>query len=210
MNDLVDLPSGTGLGELKVDRILTVPNLLTTLRLLCIPLFVYLLLYRESRGWAAFLLGVLASTDWIDGYVARRFNQGSNFGKMYDPAVDRLMMVVAIVAIIIDGAVPLLYAWIVVVREVLVSLWVVVITALGAKRMDVTRWGKIGSFANMCAVPWFLFANEPSFSPAVREAWNIAAWCAAVPGVILSVAAAIQYFLLGSQALREGRAAAVA
>ena len=118
-----------GLGDLAVDRIVTLPNIITTVRLACVPLFLWLLFGRDAPGWAGFLLGTLGATDWVDGYVARRFDQTSNFGKMYDPTVDRFMMVVGIVAIIVDGAAPWWFAWLILVREVLVSLWVVAITA---------------------------------------------------------------------------------
>jgi len=202
-----DHPDGTSLGEYEVDRILTVPNLITTVRLLCLPLFLYLLFGRDSQGWAGFTLGCLAVTDWIDGYVARRFNQSSTFGKMYDPTVDRLMFVVSIVAIMIDGSAPLWICWVVLAREVLVSVWVVYITASGGKRMNVTWWGKVGAFANMAAFPWFLFAAETTWSDPWREGWRIAAYVVAVPGVIFSVLSAWQYIGLGREALAEGRAA---
>lgn len=206
MPELFEHPEGTSLGDVEVDRLLTVPNLITTVRLLCVPLFLVLLFARDSRGWAAFLLGTLGATDWVDGYIARRFNQSSTFGKMYDPTVDRFMLVVAIVAIIVDGAVPLWYAGLILVREVVVSLWVVFITVNGAKRMNVTWWGKVGTFANMCAFPWFLFANETSWTEGWRDFWNVAAYAAAIPGIVFSLLAAYQYFTLGRVALAEGRA----
>jgi cardiolipin synthase len=208
--ELFEHPHGTSLGEVEVDRLLTVPNLITTIRLLCVPLFLYLLFGRDSHGWAAFLLGTLGATDWVDGYIARRFNQSSTFGKMYDPTVDRFMLVVAIVAIIVADSVPLWYAIVVLVREVLVSMWVVYITARGAKRMNVTWWGKVGTFANMCAFPWFLFAHEQSWTTGWRDFWTVMAWCAAVPGLIFSLFAAWQYVSLGRRALAEGRDAAAA
>lgn len=203
---IFERPTENTIGDLEVDRLLTAPNLITAIRALCIPLVPYLLLIRDSRGWAGFAMGLIVSTDWIDGYVARRFNQGSTFGKMFDPTVDRVLMIVAIVAIIVDGAVPLWYSLTIVIREVVVSLWVVTITAMGAKRMNVTWWGKCGTFANMAAFPWFLFAHEQTFSSGVRTFWNIAAYTAAIPGVILSLAAAAQYVPLGLRALAEGRA----
>ena len=203
---LIHRPEEEGLGDLTVDRLLTWPNAITTLRLLCIPLFLYLLFVRDSRGWAGFLLGLIGCTDWVDGYVARRFNQTSNFGKMYDPTVDRLLMVVGIVAVLIDGSAPTGYSIIILVREVLVSLWVVGITSLGAKRMDVTWWGKCGAFANMGAFPAFLLANEQTFGPVWRTGWLIFAWSLAVPGVLFSFLAAGQYVVRGRQALAEGRA----
>ena len=204
---LFEHPDGISTGEIEIDRILTVPNVITTVRALCIPLFVYLLFGRNSPGWAAFVLGLLGATDWVDGYVARRFDQTSTFGKMYDPTVDRLMMVVAIISIIVDGSVPLWYALVILVREVLVAIWVVFITVgLGAKRMNVTWWGKVGTFANMCAFPWFLFAAETSFSGTTRDVWRVLAYCAAIPGVVFSLLAAWQYVVLGRQAIAEGRA----
>lgn len=206
MPDLFEHPEGTSTGEIEVDRLLTVPNLITTVRLLCIPLFLYLLIGRDSPGWAAVLLGALGATDWVDGYVARRFGQTSTFGKMYDPTVDRLMLVVAIVAIIATGTAPRWYSVPVLVREVLVGAWVATITLLGAKRMNVTWWGKCGTFANMCAFPWFMFSREPSFSDATQRVWAVLATIAAVPGVIFSLLAAWQYLGLGRTALAEGRA----
>jgi cardiolipin synthase len=205
---LFEHPTGTSVGDLEVDRILTVPNAITTIRLLCIPLFLYLLFGRDEYFWAGFVLGTLGATDWVDGFVARRFDQTSTFGKMYDPTVDRLMMVVGIVSIMIklDDPAFRVYASIVLTREVLVGVYVLTITAMGAKRMNVTWWGKVGTFANMCAFPWFLFANEPSWTHAWRTFWEVLAWCAAAPGVVFSLLAAWQYIGLGQQALAEGRA----
>jgi cardiolipin synthase len=204
--ELFEHPEGTSVGEIEIDRLLTAPNVITTIRLLCIPLFVYLLFGRNSHGWAAFTLGAIGSTDWIDGYVARRFNQTSTFGKMYDPTVDRLMMVVAIICVLIDNKVPMWFSLTILIREVLVSIWVVTTVALGGKRMNVTWWGKVGTFCNMCAFPWFLFAHERTWSHAVRTGWSVAAYCVAIPGVIFSLAAAWQYIGLGRRAIAEGRA----
>lgn len=204
-HQLIHRPDEEGLGDLEVDRLFTAPNVITTVRLACIPLFLYLLFTRDSPGWAGFVLGTLGATDWIDGYVARRFGQTSNFGKMYDPTVDRLLMVVGIVAIIIDHKAPLWFAWLILVREVLVSAWVVLITALGAKRMDVTWWGKCGTFANMGAFPAFLISHQTSLGGAWQTGWEIVAYCFLVPGVVFSVLAAGQYVVKGRQALAEGR-----
>ena len=97
-----------GTERAEVDTLLTVPNLFTLLRLLCLPLFLWLLLGRHNRAGAAILLGVLGATDWVDGYLARRLGQVSEFGKKFDPTVDRLLFIVALLAIIADDAAPLL------------------------------------------------------------------------------------------------------
>jgi cardiolipin synthase len=206
-SEIFHRPDEEGLGELTVDRIVTVPNLVTLLRLLAIPLFCWLLFAKDGRGWAGFTLGCLVSTDWVDGHLARRLGQTSNFGAMFDPTVDRLVMVVAILAVIIDGgSAPLWFAWIVLVREVILSSFVVLITAAGAKRMDVTWWGKIGAFANMVAFPSFLLAAEPALGEVVGTAWRVIAYAAVGPGLVFMALSTAQYAVRGREAFVEGRA----
>ena len=77
---------------------------------------------------------------------------------------------------------------------------------MGAKRMDVTWWGKCGTFANMGAFPAFLLANELTFSSGWQTAWKVFAYTMAVPGVVFSLVAAGQYVVRGRDALAEGRA----
>ena len=84
-----------------VDRILTLPNAITLVRLLCIPIFLYLLFVRDARLGAAVLLGALGATDWVDGYAARHLGQVSNFGKAFDPTVDRLLLITGVISIIV-------------------------------------------------------------------------------------------------------------
>ena len=83
-------------------EILTVPNLITLVRLCCLPLFLWLLFSVNDRGAAAWLLGGLGATDWVDGWVARRFDQQSDFGAIFDPSVDRGVFIVAVFAILVD------------------------------------------------------------------------------------------------------------
>lgn len=185
------------------DRILTVPNLITLVRLLCLPLFLYLLFGRDDRVAAAALLAALGITDWIDGYVARHFHQVSSLGKVLDPVADRLLFFVGAGAILIDGSIPVAFAVLVLVREVLVSVAVVVLAALGAKRIDVTWYGKAGTFALMFAVPLFLVgASTVTWAALAR----FCAWGFGIPGLVLAYYAAILYVPLGLDALREGRA----
>lgn len=191
------------------DRLLTAPNLITLVRLLCIPLFVWLLFGTENYVAAAILLAALGATDWVDGYVARRFGQVSDFGKMFDPTVDRLLMIVGIIGIMIadlDIAYFQIFAWIVVIREVVLSIFVTGTVLLGAKRMDVTWIGKCGTFAMMTAFPAFLASADPSLSDTVSTILLVIAWCAAIPGLVCSMIAFVGYFPAGVIALREGRA----
>ena len=104
-----------------VDTLWTWPNLFTLVRLLCLPLFVWLLFGLPSRQAAAWLLGSIGMTDWVDGYLARKLGQSSEFGKKFDPTVDRIWFVTALVAIIINGSMPLWIAVLILAREVLVG-----------------------------------------------------------------------------------------
>lgn len=189
------------------DRLLTVPNLVTFLRLLCLPLFLWMLFGRDLRWQSAALLAALGATDWVDGYVARRYHQVSNFGKMFDPAVDRLLMVTGVVSVIVVDAVPLWFGIVVLAREVVMSLYVVVITAMGARRIDVTLIGKWGAFLLMVAFPLFLAASDTSLSEGLQDAFSAVAWATGVAGVVCGYTAFVGYLRVGPTALREGRAA---
>jgi len=193
--------------EVVTDRLLTVPNAITFVRLLCIPLFLYLLFVSDARLEAALLLGLLGATDWVDGYAARHLHQVSNFGKAFDPTVDRLLLITGVTSIIIAEGCPLWFGLVVVAREVVLSTFVVSIMALGAKRMDVTWWGKAGTFGIMVAFPAFLASTDSGISDGLATFFELVAWCAAIPGLIFSFIAFFGYFPAGMRALREGRAA---
>lgn len=175
----------------EVDTLWTVPNLVTLVRLLCLPLFVWVLFGLPSRQAAAWMLGLLGATDWVDGYLARRLGQTSEFGKKFDPTVDRLLFVVGTVSIIINESIPIWFAVAVLVREVLVGATMVVATLVfGMERFDVTWWGKTATFLLMFAVPGFLMSNSSVPYP---DAWLVASWLFGIPGLILSYYTAIAY-----------------
>src|SRR3954465_11764721 len=122
---------------LEPNRYLTIPNAFTLFRLCCIPLFLYMLFGLDNVAGAAWLLGGLGATDWVDGWLARRFGQVSEFGKVFDPTVDRILFIVGVGAIIVGHAAPLWFAWLVVAREVLVGGSVAVATlAFRMRRFD--------------------------------------------------------------------------
>ena len=184
------------------DRILTVPNLISVVRLCCIPLFLWLLFSQDNRHGAAWLLAALGCTDWIDGWIARRFNQVSNVGKILDPTADRLMLGVGVVAILVDGSVPVVVGVLTIVREVTVGVAVVILALLGARRIDVTWSGKAGTFGQMVAYPLFLVSNAGvSWSDIAR----VLAWIVIVPSLVFAYKAAAEYVPLARQALRDGR-----
>ncbi|MGI8939469.1 MAG: CDP-alcohol phosphatidyltransferase family protein [Iamia sp.] len=185
------------------DRILTVPNAITAVRLACLPLFLWLLFAQDDRVWAASVLGALGATDWVDGFLARRWNQVSTLGKVLDPVADRLLFFVGGAAIIIDGSIPIWVAVLVLTREVLVSMATVVLALAGAKRIDVTWWGKAGTFCVMFAFPMFLASEGQLFW---RDEARALAWGFVIPGLVFGYIALALYVPLGLRALREGRA----
>jgi cardiolipin synthase len=188
--------------------VLTVPNLISGLRLCCVPLFLYLLFGRDNRAAAAYLLGVLGATDWVDGYVARRFDQVSTVGKVLDPTADRILLGVSVLAITIDGSVPLWIGCLTIAREILVSGAVILLAVLGARRIDVTWAGKAGTFGLMIAFPLFLGSHADNLG--WQDLAGFLAWIAVIPAMILSWYAAITYIPISLDALREGRRARVA
>jgi cardiolipin synthase len=167
----MDEPAGspanpaTGLGDLdsgqRVWGIWTWPNFITLIRLCCLPIFLWLLLGRDDRAAAAWILLGLGATDWVDGWVARRFNQVSEFGKMFDPTADRLLFIVGLIAIMIDGSAPLWFCLLVMIREVLFGGTVAILTLFfKMERFDVTYLGKWATFLLMGVFPAFVMSES--------------------------------------------------
>jgi cardiolipin synthase (CMP-forming) len=186
------------------DRILTVPNALTSIRLACIPVFVWLLARPDRAGWypAALLLGVLGITDGLDGYVARHFDQVSTTGKVLDPVADRLLLGVAGIGVIVVGAVPLWVGVLALGREAFVAAGFLYVAVAGGRRMDVQLSGKASTFALMCALPLFLVGHADDDWHRAAEA---AAWVFVVPGLVLGWYSAISYIPKARAALAESR-----
>jgi cardiolipin synthase len=184
------------------DGIWTVPNLFTLLRLLCLPLFLYVLFGLDNPVAAALILGALSATDWVDGYLARRLGQVSEFGKVFDPTVDRLLFIVAITAVIVDGAIPIGFAIAVLVREVLVGSMMVIATVVyKMPRIDVNYLGKVATALLMFAVPGFLIGSS---GESYADLFQIASWFVAIPGLILSYWTGIAYIPQVRRAIAAG------
>ena len=149
------------------------------------------------------MLVALASTDWIDGYIARRFDQVSEFGKIFDPTVDRLFFFVSVIAIVIDGSIPVWFAVAVLFREVAVGAMMTIATLLfGMERFDVTWWGKTATFLLMAAVPSFLI-SEAGVSES--DFFAVVAWVTGIPGLALSYWTGIAYIPQVRAGIAAGR-----
>jgi cardiolipin synthase (CMP-forming) len=193
--------------EIAHDRGLwTVPNLISVLRLLGIPVFLWLLLGEDRPIAAGVLFAVLGATDWVDGYIARHFDQGSEIGKILDPVSDRIMLIAGALGLIISGDVPLWVGIVVLFREAALSVVTLVLAAAGARRIDVQWVGKAGTLALMFAFPLFVLVNELDPS-GLRDVIELATWCFTIGGLLLSYYAAALYIPMARAALRDGRAA---
>ncbi len=183
-------------------------NLVTLARLALIPVFLCLLFATDHRAWAAWLLGFLGATDWIDGWLARTFDQTSTVGKVLDPTADRILVMVGLVAVAVAGGVPWWFAGATLAREVLVSVITIVLAALGAARIDVLWWGKVSTFALMVTYPLFLLtSNDHHAALATWQQWGRGAcWVVGTTGLALSWAVLAGYFGPAKRALRTGRA----
>lgn len=189
-------------------RVWTIPNAISVARLACVPLFLWLLWDADEGMWAALLLAVLGATDWVDGWIARRYDQGSELGKILDPTADRVLLVAAAVALLtqdMPGPVDVLL-WIVLAREIVIAAVTIGLGVAGARRIDVVWAGKAGTLAVMFALPMFLAAESVS-SDAVSVLFSVAGWGFAIGGVVLGYYAAAKYVPAARLALAEGRAA---
>jgi len=187
----------------------TWPNAITLLRLALLPVFFWLLFATNHRAVAAWLLASLGATDWIDGFVARRWHQVSNVGKILDPTADRILVIGGLIAVAAASGVPWWFALTTLARELIVSVLTLALAALGAARINVLWWGKVSTFALMTSFPLFLLTTNPhhaSLQPWQHDARD-ACWVIGVMGLTLSWLVLFGYVRPALAALRTGRQA---
>jgi len=196
-----DLSAPVGSSANPSDAILTIPNLITFARLALIPVFLWLALAKDNIG-AAWVVGfVLGSTDWIDGRVARRFNQVSKLGAAIDPFFDRLAVAAAAVVIIAKDLAPLWTVVVVLVRDGLLLAMLPFLSAHGVPRPTVSKVGRAGSFGVMWAFGLFIGAG---ITDPPTDWVRVLAWLAFFPAIVLSYIAAVDYARTALASLRAG------
>lgn len=142
------------------DRILTIPNLLSVVRLAGVPLFLYLMLGPQADGWALAVLILSGLTDWADGKLARLLNQMSRLGALLDPLVDRLYVITTLIAFVLRDIIPWWLAAILIGRDLLLALTLPVYRRRGLPPPEVVYLGKAATFALMFALPILLAAQS--------------------------------------------------
>lgn len=157
---------------------LTVPNALSLLRLLGVPLFLWLILGPKADGLAILVLAVSGFTDWLDGVLARRWNQISRLGVLLDPLADRLYILATVVGLIIRDIVPLWFGVLLVARDVLLALTLPFLRRRGYGPPPVHFLGKAATFNLLYAFPLLLLGDGsgPLSTLALVFGWAFAIW----------------------------------
>ncbi len=174
-------------------RIVTVPNLLSVARLLALPL-IAIDLVGERYLRALILLAIFAATDWLDGYIARRFDQVTRLGQLLDPISDRVLFLVVGIAFVVSGLLPLWALLVLLIRDALIMGGGGLLLARGARPPAVTRSGKTATFALMFAFPFFLGAavlGDGAADP--QPAILVIAWLLYAVGALLYWWSAVGY-----------------
>jgi cardiolipin synthase len=182
-------------------RIATIPNLLTLIRALGVPLFLWLLLKEDQRGWAYLVLAVGAWTDYFDGKLARWLNQESELGAAMDPTIDRLYIASTVIALAVKSYIP----WWVVVTLIARDVWMLGMVVLYRKRtgkvFTVTFLGKSATFNLLYSFPFLLLSGESFWGKCAHVlGWSFALW-----GIGLYLLTALDYSrtAIGSITLRR-------
>ena len=170
------------------NRLLTVPNALSTLRLALVPVFVWLFVSQREEA-AVVLYGMGASTDWLDGYIARRTGQITELGRLLDPLADRIYIAALVVALTIRGVLPLWLAVGIVGRDALLLGLFPLVDRKATARIRVNFIGKTAT-ASLLVGLTFLALSETSFG---GEAWQPIGFSLVLVGFVLYWISGIMY-----------------
>jgi cardiolipin synthase len=178
---------------------ISVPNALTFLRFLGIPLFIYLTLTLKADGWAIVVLAIGGATDYFDGKIARAWNQTSRFGDLADPAIDRLYIMAILVVFLIREIIPIWMILVIVGRDIVLAVITLVMNRKGIAPLSVTYLGKAATFNLMYAFPFILLAESEGVVGTIAFVlgWSFAIW-----GIALYISTGISYARQGIWQIR--------
>ncbi|CAN5227783.1 CDP-alcohol phosphatidyltransferase family protein [soil metagenome] len=160
------------------DRVLTVPNVLSLIRLAGVPLFLWLVLGPESDFWALLVLMVAGFTDYLDGNLARRLNQTSSLGQVLDPVADRLYILAVVVGLVLRDIIPVWLAVSLPLRDVLLFCVLPFLRSRGFSALPVHYLGKAATAALLYAFPLLLLGDDTGSLAAVAQVvgWAFTVW----------------------------------
>jgi cardiolipin synthase (CMP-forming) len=187
------------------DRVLTIPNALSVARLIGVPIFLWLVLNNYDAA-AVIVLMVSGFTDWLDGKIARRWNQMSRLGQLLDPAADRLYILATLIGLTVRDVVPLWLTIALVGRDVLLSFTLPVLRRHGYGPLPVHFLGKAATFNLLAGFPLLLLGEGDSFVSQVAHAFG---WAFAIWGTALYWWAGVLYVVQVSQVVGEDRRGSV-
>ena len=161
-----------------IDRIWTVPNILSLARVLGIPVFLWLVLVERADVWAFVVLVVAGASDWFDGYLARRLDQQSALGEVLDPLVDRLYILATLIGLALRDVIGWWLVGLLVGRDLVLLALLPVLRKSGRIALPVTFVGKAGTFALLWGFPLLLLGSLPGTWGSVITAfgWGFALW----------------------------------
>ena len=184
-------------------RVWTVPNVLSMLRLLLVPVF--LLLIVQGRYDAALVVLVIASfTDLLDGFIARHFNQVTRLGQLLDPAADRLYIFAALIGLAAQGLVPWWIVTVIILRDVMLIVLAIVLANHGYGPLPVHHLGKAATFALFFGIPVIMLGLA---FPAVQPVSEPIGWAITLWGAFLYWWAGIIYAIETARVIRIPRVA---
>ncbi|WP_394435664.1 CDP-alcohol phosphatidyltransferase family protein [Streptomyces sp. SGAir0957] len=183
--------------RVQTDRVLTIPNILSMARLVGVPLFLWLILRPEfggpkSDGWALLVLAFSGVSDYLDGKLARRWNQISNLGRLLDPAADRLYILSTLVGLTWREILPIWLTAILLARELVLLVMVGILRRHGYPPPQVNFLGKAATFNLMYAFPLLLLSDGDGW---IHELAAIFGWAFAGWGTTLYWWAGILYMV---------------
>lgn len=187
------MDTSEGSGETRPDnRILTIPNAISALRILLIPVFVAMIVDHDTTEAGIVLFALVVATDWVDGTVARRTGQVTELGRVLDPVADRAAIAAGLIALVVRGVFPLWAAVLILARDIAVLVIGAVVLSRYHVRLDVRWIGKVATFSLMIAIPAISWGTlDLPLSPAA----TVIGWAAFVTGIVEYYIAAAAYWL---------------
>jgi cardiolipin synthase len=182
------------------DKIVTIPNILSFLRLLGVPLFLWLIVVAEADGWALVLLVVSSATDWLDGKIARATGQITRLGQLLDPLADRLYIAAALLGLAVRGFIPWWLVGVLLARDVVMGVVILLLKRRGMLGLPVHFLGKAATFCLLYAFPLILGGG---FDGAVGDVAKVLGWAFAIWGTALYWYAALLYIEQARRILRS-------